>query len=516
MKNELYFGDNLKILRNHIKDESVNLIYLDPPFNSKATYNILFKEPSGISSEAQITAFEDTWHWTKETEYAYREIIETASANIVEMMRAMRSFIGQNDMMAYLTMMCIRLVELRRILKPKGSIYLHCDPTASHYLKVLMDAVFGKENFKNELVWCYTEREISKKYWNKKHDIILFYTKVSNDSHTFNWQDVALPYSPGTIKKFNYTDNNGRKFQIRGKAGPYIGKHGLSIELEKTNPDYVYRDYLDKSPGVPPRDWFHIPVINRAAKERLGYPTQKPEKLLELILKASSNENDIILDPFCGCGTAIAVAYKLNRQWIGIDITHLAINLIKGRLKNMFGLEPLKNYKVIGEPNDFEGAKELASQNRYQFQWWALSLINARPYKDKKKGSDTGIDGIIYFRGEIKDKKIKYCKGVVSVKSGKVSVKDIRDLCHVTERENAEIGVFLTLEKPTKPMLKEALSKGIYRPTTFKGSYSRIQIITIEELFEGKTPKLPPLLLAYKKAERIYLTEQLNIVNDDF
>lgn len=502
MQNALYYGDNLDVLRKYIPDNSIDLIYLDPPFNSKADYNILYKELTGEPSDAQITAFEDTWHWTEGTERTFQEIVDTAPADVVEMMTALRRFIKRNDMLAYLTMMCIRLLELKRALKDTGSIYLHCDPTASHYLKILMDAIFGVKNFRTELIWCYSEREISKKYWNKKHDTILFYTKQADDRHTFNWKEVVVPYSQGTIEKFNHIDESGRKFQIRGKGGHYTGKQGLDIELEKKHPDWVYRDYLDKSPGVPPRDWLVIPVINRAAKERLGYPTQKPESLLEKIIKASSNENDIVLDPFCGCGTTIAVAQKLKRKWLGIDITHLAINLIKWRMKHMFGIESKKDYSVIGEPEDLAGAKELASQNRYQFQWWACSLIDARPYGDKKKGRDTGIDGFVYFNVE----KDKIGKAIIQVKSGKASVKDIRDLSHVIDRENAEMGVFITLEPPTKDMITEAVKKGFYRSKILNADFPKIQILTIEDLLNNKRPQIPHQITTIKKAERVEKT----------
>jgi site-specific DNA-methyltransferase (adenine-specific) len=514
LENRLFYGENLNILRQYLPDESVDLIYLDPPFNSKADYNILFKEPSGEPSEAQITAFGDTWHWTDEAERTYAEIVETAPARAVEMITGFRKFLGQNDMMAYLIMMCIRLIELRRVLKNSGSIYLHCDPTASHYLKVLMDTIFGKECFKSELVWCYSEREISKRYWNKKHDIILFYTKSGDDKHVFNWKDVALAYSSGTIEKFNRADSKGRKFQIRGKGGPYVGKQGLDIKLEKTHPEWVYRDYLDKSPGVPPRDWLIIPVINRAARERLGYPTQKPEALLEKIIKASSNKGDIILDPFCGCGTTLAMAHGLKRKWIGIDITHLAINLIKWRMRKKYGLKPRINYEVIGEPEDLAGARELAKNNRYQFQWWALSLIDARPYGDKKKGADTGIDGYLYFLEDMQRNKITTKRAIVQVKSGKVSVKDIRDLGHVVAREGSEIGIFVTLEEPTAPMKKEAVAFGLYHSKSLGHKYPKMQLLTIEELLAGKKPLVPIAIPYHKNAERVIIDEQFGFEYD--
>ncbi len=471
--NKLFYGDNLKVLRDYLEDESVDLVYLDPPFNSKTDYNVLYKEPTGELSNAQITAFEDTWHWTEETEDAYQQIISIAPANVIEMMEAFRKFIGvRNDMMAYLTMMCIRLLELNRVLKETGSIYLHCDPTASHYLKILLDGIFGKKNFKNEIVWCYRRWSAGAKRFQRQHDVILFYSKTADN--VFN--DLYIPLSAGTIKRWK-----GKKqqavFDEEGK------RSATSVE--------------DESEGTPMPDWWNISIINPAARERLGYPTQKPEALLDLIIQASTNEGDVVLDPFCGCGTTISVAHRLKRQWIGIDVTHLAIDLIKWRLKNQYGITAKKDYQVIGEPEDLAGAKELAGQNRYQFQWWACSLIEAKPYGDKKKGADSGIDGFIYFSDETS--KVK--KVIVSVKSGGVNVKDVRDLGHVIKREKAEMGVLLTLEMPTKPMMTEAAGEGHYKSPTLKGPFQKIQILTIEEVFAGKRPNVPAQLSAIKKAE---------------
>lgn len=432
--NILYYGDNLKILRDHIKNESIDLIYLDPPFNSKANYNILYKELTGESSRAQITAFGDTWHWGDDAAKTFQEIIDTAPPKVVEMMLAFKKFIGANDVMAYLTMMCIRLIELRRVLKDTGSIYLHCDPTASHYLKILMDAIFGKTNFRNEIIWHYKRWPAKQKNFQRMHDVILFYSKkyLSNDFNVF-----LEALSAGTLKRWG-----GKKSKVE-----FDGDVRLTTQM--TDEDSL---------GRPMDDVWDIPVINSQARERLGYPTQKPESLLERIINASSKTGDVVLDPFCGCGTSIAVAERLKRNWIGIDVTHLAINLIKLRMHDMFQLKAKTDYTVIGEPEDLNGAIELASQNRYQFQWWSVSLIeNARPYQDKKKGSDTGIDGFVYFEG---DK-----KAVIQVKSGNIGVKDIRDLGHVIDREKAEIGIFITLEEPTGPMKKEALQKGFFKNT---------------------------------------------------
>ena len=463
--NVLYYGDNLPILRKYIPDNSIDLIYLDPPFNSKATYNILFKEPTGEPSKAQVEAFEDTWHWTIETEKTFQEIVATAPANVVNLMNALREAIHENDMMAYLTMMCIRLLELKRVLKETGSIYLHCDPTASHYLKIVMDAIFGIKNFRNEIVWHFKSSAPPKLDFQRNHNIILRYSKSKN--YIYNTQ--YDPYSESTIRRFDKVDEYGRRYK----------------EVMKRGKKFIV--YM-KDKGQPADDVWEYPIVIGTSKERLGYPTQKPEKLLERIIKASSNEGDIVLDPFCGCGTALVAAHRLNRRWIGIDITHLAISLMKWRLKNKF---PDIEFKVIGEPVDLSGAKELAKQNRYQFQWWALSLIGARPYGDKKKGADTGIDGYYYFNDGGATK-----KAIVSVKSGNVTVSQVRDLNAVVERERASMGFFITLEQPTKPMYEEAVKKGFYKDS-LGNKYPKVQILTIEEILNGKEPDSPQRVPIY-------------------
>ena len=482
--NALYYGDNLAILRKYIPDDSIDLIYLDPPFNSKATYNVLFKEPTGEQSKAQVEAFEDTWHWTEETEKAFQEIVDTAPSDVVNLMNALKDAIHEgNDMMAYLTMMCIRLLELKRVLKDTGSIYLHCDPTASHYLKIVMDSIFSAKNFRNEIVWCYETAGKSKKHFSRKHDTIFFYTK--SDDYTFTAKEVAIPRKSGKHMRKGI-DEDGRVYEE--KTDKKTGK--------------VYRWYIDE--GRLPFDyWTDIPFINREAKERMGYPTQKPEKLLERIIRASSNEGDIVLDPFCGCGTALVGAHRLNRKWIGIDITHLAISLMKWRLKSNFSdIE----FKVIGEPVDLSGAKALSDQNKYQFQWWALSLIGARPYGDKKKGADTGIDGYYYFNDGGKTK-----KAVVSVKGGQnIDVSLIRDLNAVVEREKAAMGFFITLKQPTRPMYEEAVKTGFYNDS-FGNKYLKTQILTIEEIFNGKkldTPQKVPIYKFNTKGKEIKKGEQ--------
>lgn len=514
--NVLYYGDNLKILREYIPDGSVDLIYLDPPFNSNATYNVLFKEPGGQASQAQISAFGDTWHWGLESERALKEIAasEIAPAAVKEFMSVLPKLVGKRtDMAAYLTMMCVRLIELKRVLKDTGSLYLHCDPTASHYIKLLLDTIFGVENFRNEIIWRRygTHNDIGQgsKHFGRVQDTLLLYTK----SDDYKWNQLFLPLSAEYVEgTYRQVDNEtSRRFMTTPLTGPGGAEKGNPVfewhghtrawryskktleELEQQGRIYFSRTgyprqkhYLDESRGVPIQSvWDDIGSLSGAHRERLGYPTQKPEALLERIIKASSNEGDIVLDPFCGCGTAVVAAEKLKRKWIGIDITHLAIGLMKWRLKN---ITPPATFKVVGEPEDLTGAMELAKQDKYQFQWWAVHKTGGQPYGDKKKGADTGIDGYLYYM----DEKDKIKKAIISVKGGgNVSVAMIRDLGHVIEREKADIGVFITLEKPTHPMLEEAAMKGFYHSPLGR-DYPRLQILTVEEILGGKTPDIPP------------------------
>jgi len=505
-KKLLYYGDNLDILRNHIKDETIDLIYLDPPFKSNRDYNVLFAEQDGNRSAAQIKAFEDTWEWNTIAAAAYQEIVEVGG-RVSQAMQAFRTFLGESDMMAYLAMMAPRLVELRRVLKPTGSIYLHCDQTASAHLRLLMDAVFGAQNFRNDIVWCYKSRPQSKKYFGRKHDNLLFYSK--SEQYSFNWKSVVRELSEETTKKYRHTDENGRKFRLQGrgiKGSPVRSQKDVAMAWEKTHPELVVRDYLDEKIGVAREDWWaDIDILNQVANERLGYPTQKPEVLLERIIEASSKKNDIVLDPFCGCGTTIAAAQKLNRKWIGIDITHLAVALMKYRLENMFGEKIRKTYEVLGEPTDLSGAKQLAKDDPYQFQWWSLGLVGARPV-EQKKGADKGIDGRLYFHDEADSSKAKTKQIIISVKAGHVSVPYIRDLRGVIERENAEIGVLLSMKKPTKPMRTEAASAGFYKSPWQEKPYPRLQILTVEELLNGKRIDCPPLgqvNVTFKKAPKV-------------
>ncbi|MDP2983160.1 MAG: site-specific DNA-methyltransferase, partial [Candidatus Latescibacter sp.] len=334
MDNTLYYGDNLDVLRQHIDSDSVDLVYLDPPFKSNQNYNVLFKEQDGSRAASQILAFEDTWTWNQEDEVVFSDLV-TTGGRVSDVMRAFRTFLGPCDMLAYLVMMAPRLIELRRVLKSTGSIYLHCDPTASHYLKLLMDAVFGVESFRNEIIWCYKRWPSKQDNFQQMHDVILRYSK----SKKVIWNQLYEDFTEQTKKRIK----GGMKIEhIVGESGKIL-----------------IRPTKEKSPGVAMCDYWNIPMIAGQAKERLGYPTQKPESLLERIISTSSNPGDVVLDPFCGCGTTIAVAQKLGRRWIGIDITHLAITLIKSRLMDTFS--GVVQYKVIGEPVSIPDAAELAS-----------------------------------------------------------------------------------------------------------------------------------------------------------
>ncbi|HLT46995.1 MAG TPA: DNA methyltransferase [Rubricoccaceae bacterium] len=522
MTNTLYFGDNLDVLRRHVRDEAVDLVYLDPPFNSNADYNVLFRSHTGERAAAQIKAFEDTWRWDEAAARTYEATITgegqaAVHVGLSQTLQAFRRMLGESDMMAYLTMMAPRLYELHRVLKPTGSLYLHCDPTASHYLKLLLDALFGPASFRNEIIWKRTAAKGNQSVrLPTNHDVILAYGK----SEQVKWNPDAafLPYDETNLpektrQKYSMVDEDGRRYQLTSLLSPNPDRPNLDYEFlgvrrvwrwTKERMQKAYEEglvvqprpgavprlkrYLDEQRGLPLDDvWTDIPPLNSQAQERLGYPTQKPEALLERIIAASSNPGDVVLDPFCGCGTAIAAAQKLGRRWVGIDITHLAVTLIKHRLRDAFGAEAA--YEVVGEPVTVDGARALAEEDRYQFQYWALGLVGARPH-EQKKGADRGIDGRLYF---VDDASGKPKEVLIQVKSGGVSSQALRDLRGTVEREGAALGVLLTLEPPTGPMRREAASAGYYASPGWQQKYPRLQLLTAEELLDGYGIEMPPL-----------------------
>ena len=515
--NTLYYGDNLDVLRRYVPDDSIDLVYLDPPFNSNASYNVLFKEKDGTAAAAQVHAFKDAWSWDAEAVRNFDDVVRRGG-RVAQAMVAFQVLLPQSDMLAYLSMMAPRLVELRRVLNPTGSIYLHCDPTASHYLKLLMDAVFGAKNFRSEIVWkrssAHSDGSQGRRQHGRIHDVILFYSKAEQPA----WNPVHTAYDPSYVDTFyrHVEPGSGRRYRLGDLTGPGGAAKGnpfyevMGVErhwrysrqrmdqliaagrIVQTRPGAVpqYKRYLDEMPGVTLQDvWSDVPPISAQAQERLGYPTQKPETLLERIIQSSSGPGGVVLDPFCGCGTTIAAAQKLGRRWVGIDVTHLAVNVIKARLRTAFVGGNAVSYDVVGEPVDPDGARQLAAENKYQFQYWALGLVDARPHPgEEKTGADGGVDGRLYLR----EPGQTHRPIIISVKGGHVTVSQVRDLIGVVTRERAAFGLFICLEEPTSAMRKEAADAGLYEPRhVATRRYGRVQLLTVAELMSGRGPDLP-------------------------
>ena len=530
--NRLYYGDNLAVLRDQIGDESVDLIYLDPPFNSNAGYNVLFKSASGAGADASIEAFDDTWTWGAASQNALMDIASGTNRPLQVMMSAMHSAIGENPLMAYLAMMAVRLVELHRVLKPTGSLYLHCDPTASHYLKLVLDAVFGVTSYRNEIVWKRTSAHgnVSANYGDVT-DSIFYYAKGANPT----WNRPMMPLSDKNIaEKYSSVDENGRRYTTRDLRNPgvrpnlmydYTASNGKTYKPHPNGWSFTeakMRQYdeagllhfpknddgrirmklfLDERPGRPMQTlWDDIPPINSQAQERLGYPTQKPRALLERIIAASSNPGDVVLDPFCGCGTAVDAAQKLGRRWIGIDVTHIAIGMIEDRMRQGY---PGIAFETIGVPKDLASAERLAADDPHQFQQWVCWQVGGFP-RDKK-GGDKGVDGWFNYLNE--NGRIE--TGVISVKAGdNVNPTMVRDLGRVMERDGHRFGLFIMKSMPTKGMREEAASHKLIE-MQFGGNevegkrFPALQIVTLAELMMGKRPSLPPLISPVKKAARV-------------
>ncbi|MDR3526615.1 MAG: DNA methyltransferase [Rhizomicrobium sp.] len=511
--NRLFFGDNLEWLPQ-LPANSVDLIYLDPPFNSKATYNLLYRSPDGLAAQSQYQAFVDSWQWGPSTDVAFALVMNSGSP-VAGIISSLQNFMHKSDLMAYLTMMTARLLELRRVLKDTGSIYLHCDSSASHYLKIIMDAAFGSGTFQNEIIWkrshAHSDGKQGAKHFGRITDAILFYTKGPN----VTWNRQYQPYDQEYIDRdYRRVDSDGRRYRIDNlqgpggaeKGNPYYEVMGVSrhwryskVKMNElirqgrviqTRPGAVpqYKRYLDEMPGVPLQNlWSDLPVLNNRSREALGYQTQKPLALLERIINASSNPGDVVLDPFCGCGTAIEAAQRIGRKWIGIDITTLAIDVVERRLKKMHLRRDI-DYEVTGIPRDNSDAQTLFDLDEHEFQLWAITLVDGQPRDGGKKGADRGVDGWIYFQ----DDATSIGNAIISVKGGKnIHAAHIRDLIGTMNNHQAKLGVFVTLHKPTSEMEKEARKAGSVeaggrmRP--------RIQIRTIEQLFAGNRPDLPPI-----------------------
>lgn len=531
-------------MRQHLGPESVDLVYLDPPFNSNKSYNVLFKTQSGVESQAQLEAFDDTWHWSQQAEQQYDELAAgTTSIGVADAIVAMRKLLGTNDVMAYLVMMTARLLELHRVMKPTASLYLHCDPTASHYLKVVMDAIFGAPNFRNEVIWKRTGAHGSAKRWGPIHDVLLFYSK----SDAYTWRPLYQPYSVEYLAKFDQVGDRGKYMAItltgpgtragdsgqpwKGVNPTNVGRHwqpsstaydvyerltgenlaalplqerldkmdaaGLIWWPKKKDGTPRFKQFLQDVPGVPIQDLvLDIPPIAANAAERLGYPTQKPLLLLERIIASSSNPGDLVLDPFCGCGTAVDAAQKLGREWIGIDVTYLAVDLIRKRLQHTYGLDIQKSYKVYGIPTDVQGAQALFAANPFDFERWAVSLVNGQP--NQKQVGDKGVDGRIRFPAD----KDVFGTVLVSVKGGKqLNPAMVRDLVGTVQQQKGDMGLLITMEPPTKGMAEVANKSGTYVHPLTGNHFPKVQLISVPDLLAHKRPDLPSALLPYIKAK---------------
>ncbi len=525
MRNTLYYGDNLHWLRQ-MPSESVDLVYLDPPFNSKRNYNVIFREKDGVASPAQVEAFSDTWSWNETAEDAIHDLITNAPARVGRFITAMQTILEDDPLMSYLAIMAQRLVELHRVLKPTGSLYLHCDPTASHYLKALLDTVFGTRCFRSEIIWKRTSAHgNASANYAAVHDTVLYYAR----SPTFAWNRQFQPYDQAYIDThFVHEDPDGRKFRRTDLRNPgyrpnlvydYKGyrPHPNGWAVTKERMEQLDREgrlffpakgttgrirrklYLDESPGTPVSDvWSDIKPIFATASERIGFPTQKPLALLERIIAASSNPGDVVLDPFCGCGTAIAAAERLGRKWIGIDITYLAIDVMERRFREHFP-GPV-DYIIEGAPMDAPGARALFEQSPLQFQYWAVAKlgINARPRESK--GRDRGIDGEFFYSSD----RGRAVRGIIQVKGGKTGSRDIRDFRGTMEREGVDLGVFVCMQTPTRDMESEAVAAGKMDSAFTGRRHRRIQILTVDDLFQDRLrPDIPHYQSAHQKAPRL-------------
>lgn len=528
-ENELIYGDNLDVMRG-MKSASVDLIYLDPPFNSDRTYNLIYKQLTGLPLPEQEEAFVDTWNLDPEKEQMIRDLpFELRKydydADVVNFwmtwMNALRH--SQKPLLAYLVHMTYRLLEMKRILKPTGSIFLHCDNTASHYIKVMMDNIFGASNFKNEIIWKrQSAHSDAKKKFSVVNDTILFYS----NGKKAKFQPQYGAHDPGYVDKFyRFDDGDGRgRYRLGDMSAPKGGgMSAINKTTGKPNGWHIYKGfeppstgwryspetmsrldregrihfprhkngefdhskrlalkrYLDEQNGsIITNVWTDIPPLG-AEGEALGYPTQKPIALLDRIIRATTDEGQVVFDPFCGCGTSIYAAHLSNRRWIGCDIAVLSIRIIRDVLEKRYGLKENEHYQVRGIPRSVDGAQELFNRDPRQFEHWAVEIVGG--FATKRHSGDRGIDGRIYFE---EGKTLKSM--LLSVKGGNhITPAFVRDLRGTLDREEgAQLGGLILLKDPTKGMLAEAASAGMY---DYNGvDYPRLQIRTIEDLLAGR------------------------------
>lgn len=514
MKNKLYYGDNLEVLRRYIKDESVDLCYIDPPFNSKRNYNQIYNNV-GKEDKAQAQAFIDTWMWD---DYANKGLLEIQSnyngvftQQSIDLILGLEKVLKKGALFAYLISMTLRIAEIHRILKATGSFYFHCDPTASHYLKLVIDAIFCVKggDYINEIIWkrrTNTVKAVTKSF-STITDIIFFYSKSKKYNFSIQYDDYPQEY----LKRFKYLDDYGKyRWQTMAtysqeRLEKLKSEGKIRISKEAKYPEF--KQYLHELKGVPVTNiWEDIDMLNSQAAERLGYPTQKPEALLERIIKASSHEGDIILDAYCGCGTTVAVAQKLNRQWIGIDITYQSISLILKRLEE-HNKESLNNVEINGVPKDSDSAIALANKKddrtRKEFEkWLVLTYSKNRAIINEKKGGDGGIDGIAYIPDRNNKGEIEHKKALFSVKSSKTLTPSmINELNGVVDREKAACGIFLCLY-PAPNLVKASKEFGRYYNTLVNNDYPKIQVICVADVFAGQLIELPNVATVLKTAEQ--------------
>ena len=559
MKNQLYYGDNLDVLRRYIKDETVDLCYIDPPFNSKRNYNQIYNN-IGKEDKAQVQAFVDTWSWD---DYANKGLAEIQSnyngaftRQSIDLIEGLTKILGKGSLLAYLVSMTLRVVEIHRVLKPTGSFYLHCDPTASHYLKLVLDAVFCAKggDFINEISWKRTASHNRAKRWGPVHDVILYYSKSNQPTWNRVLQDLDDNYVQSFYKHTNdkgcygscdltgpgtRTGDSGKPW--RGIDPTLKGRH-WELPPDRSLPEWFifpenyalmsiqermdvlytqglisfpkkqdgvprFKRYLLESSGVAIQDMIvDIKPIGAQAAERLGYPTQKPEALLERIIKAGSNEGDVVLDAYCGCGTTVAVAERLKRQWIGIDITYQSIAIILKRLEEQ-NSDSLADIELNGVPRDFESAVALAhkkdDRTRKEFEkWMILTYSKNQAIINEKKGGDEGIDGIAYIPDRNEKGGIENKRALFSVKSNaKLSPAVIRELYGTVERENAACGILLTLYAAPN-LVKESKKYGVYHNVLVNRDFPKIQVIGVEDIFAGKFIELPNVVKVLKDAKQ--------------
>lgn len=500
-QNQLYIGDNLHIMRDCIRDGSADLVYLDPPFNSKTVYQVRLKAISGTGG-ALIEAFDDNWEWDVYSEGTYDELVARGEEPIIELIEALRRLPGPDDMSAYLLMIALRLLEIRRILKPTGTLYLHCDPTASHYIKILLDAILGPQGFLNEIIWKYEgPQSPSPTRFATRHDVILRYARdPGRVDVTTEGLYLETPMTEAEARKNRYRQDEEGRWYYDTPTGDYSEQSLIKLEQDgrirrtRTGKRRVKYFLEQNEEGLVVRKkkladvWDDIPSLGLAAasREKMGYPTQKPEALLERIIRADSRPGDLVVDPFCGCGTTLVMSERLNRRWIGVDSAHLAITLTRHRLASTFGSD-LNAYRLQGAPEEVSSAQSLAEDNPLGFDLWALGLVEARPI-----GGDTctmDMDGLITFQNPGAGEPHNV---IVRVLRRQVTPGELGALEDTLKREGVDMGVIISLGKPGPAVADTAEKASHHEAAPARGKrYPRIQVLTVEELLQGRSIKSP-------------------------